>query len=167
MKITVTQMIGIQIKRTISILLNVAMMLVLHSLPLQFRPMVLLHRDFSTANLIVDKASCHLVGVFWLGWGSNLAQNLHFVQNLTCYLHMDYRTLQETFWSTFQDKVGRLSRNILTSIKIASIMGLLLYRGFARRLAGMPQTTTTSDDEAGRYGIVFGRFYYQSGHGDS
>ena len=34
-------------------------------------------------------------------------------------------------------------------------MGLLLYRGFARRLAGMPQTTTTSDDEAGRYGMLY------------
>lgn len=72
-----------QIKGTISILLKVAMVLLLHSLPLRFRsivkrcfdsveevlslPMVLLHRDFSKANLIVDKTSCHLVGV--LDWG--------------------------------------------------------------------------------------------------
>lgn len=34
-------------------------------------------------------------------------------------------------------------------------MGLLLYRGFARRLAGMPQPTTTSDNEAGRYGMLY------------
>lgn len=64
------------------------------------------------------------------------SQSLHFVENLTCYLrcergwipHLDYRTLQEAFWFTFQDKVGGLSREIMMTIKIASIMGLLLCR---------------------------------------
>lgn len=127
--------------------------------------MVLLHRDFSTANLIVGKTSCHLVGA--LDWGEAqigpFGQNLHFVQKLTCYLHrergwiphVDYRNLQEIFWFTFQDKVGGLLGEIMTTIKIASIMGLLLYRGFTRRLAGMPQPTPISDDEAGRYSMLY------------
>ncbi|KAJ8129446.1 hypothetical protein O1611_g4183 [Lasiodiplodia mahajangana] len=102
-------------------------------------PAVLLHNDFSTANIIVDEISCSLVGV--LDWGEagicTFGQNLHFIQNLTCQLDPnegwkpldDFGALQTTFWATLQDEAGGLPAETMETIKIASVMGLLLYRG--------------------------------------
>jgi len=43
----------------------------------------------------------------------------------------------------------------MKTIKTARIMGLLLSRGFTKRLANMPQATPIQDDETGRYNLLF------------
>lgn len=70
-------------------------------------PMVLLYRDFSTCNIMVDEISCHLTGV--IDWAEAeicpFDQNLHSLQALTSALHLkngwrryeDYETLQDIF----------------------------------------------------------------------
>jgi hypothetical protein len=128
-------------------------------------PMVLLHRDFSTCNIMVDEVSCHLTGV--IDWAEVeiclFGQNLHSLQALTGTLHLrngwgwyeDYEALQDTFWGTFRDEVGDLSAETMKAIETARIMGLLLSRGFTRRLANMPPATPISDDETGRYNMLF------------
>ncbi|EPE28005.1 Protein kinase-like (PK-like) [Glarea lozoyensis ATCC 20868] len=128
-------------------------------------PVVLLHRDISTANLIVDADTCELKGV--LDWGEaglgTFGQNLHFLQNLICVLDLphgwrpyeDYPILQETFWNKFQDEVENISPEIIKTMKLASVMGLLLYRGFTRRLAGMASSTPISDDKEGSYNFLY------------
>jgi hypothetical protein len=99
-------------------------------------PMVLLHRDFSTCNIMVDEVSCHLTGV--IDWAEVeiclFGQNLHSLQALTGTLHLrngwggyeDYEALQDTFWGTFRDEVGDLSAETMKAIETARIMGLLL-----------------------------------------
>lgn len=128
-------------------------------------PMVLLHRDFGTCNIIVDETSCHLTGV--IDWAEAeicpFGQNLHSLQALTGSLHLrngwgryeNYEALQDTFWGTFRDEVGDLSAEIMGAIKTARIMGLLLSRGFTNRLANKPPATPISDDETGRYNKLF------------
>lgn len=128
-------------------------------------PAVLLHRDFSTANLVVDRKTCNLKGV--LDWGEaglgTFGQNLHFIQNLMCVLDLergwrpynDYNMLQETFWSTFQRETGNVSEETIRTIKLASAMGLLLYRGFTRRLAGMPCAQPICEDQEGSYSFLY------------
>ncbi|KAI0851718.1 hypothetical protein F5Y00DRAFT_229078 [Daldinia vernicosa] len=66
-------------------------------------PMVLLHRDLGTCNIIVDETSCHLVGV--VDWAEAeicpFGLNLHSLEALTGKLHLrdgwrqyeDYATL--------------------------------------------------------------------------
>lgn len=128
-------------------------------------PMVLLHRDFGTCNIIVDETSCHLTGV--IDWAEAeicpFGQNLHSLQALTGTLHLrngwgryeNYEALQDTFWRTFRDEVGDLSAETMGAIKKARIMGLLLSRGFTNRLANVPPATPISDDETGRYNMMF------------
>jgi hypothetical protein len=48
-----------------------------------------------------------------------------------------------------------LSAETMKAIETARIMGLLLSRGFTRRLANMPPATPISDDETGRYNMLF------------
>jgi len=128
-------------------------------------PMVLLHRDFGTSNIMVDGTSCHLTGV--IDWAEaeicSFGQNLHFLQALTGALHLQngwrrykgYEALQDTFWSTFQDEVGGLSAETMKTIKTARIMGLLHSRGFTKRLANMPRAIPIHGNETGRYNMVF------------
>ncbi|KAG4441230.1 hypothetical protein IFR05_003278 [Cadophora sp. M221] len=79
--------------------------LLLHALPPRFHqiirkclgsmdailslPMVLLHRDFGTCNIMVDGKSCHLTGI--IDWAEaeicHFGQNLHSLQALTGALH--------------------------------------------------------------------------------
>jgi hypothetical protein len=127
-------------------------------------PMVLLHRDFSTCNIMVDAVSCNLTGV--IDWAEAeicpFGQNLHSLQALTGTLHLrngwarceNYEALQDIFWGTFRDEVGGLSAETIKVIKTARIMGLLLSRGFTKRLANMPPATPISDDETGRYNML-------------
>jgi len=53
-------------------------------------PMVLLHRDFGDCNIMVDDATCHLVGV--IDWAEAtvcpFGLNLHSLQSLTGKLHL-------------------------------------------------------------------------------
>ena len=127
-------------------------------------PMVLLHRDFGTCNIMVDGRSCRLTGI--IDWAEAeicpFGQNLHSLQALTGTLHLkngwrryeDYEALQDTFWSTFQDEVGNLSAETMKIIKTARIIGLLRSRGFTKRLANMPPATPIRDDETGRYNML-------------
>ncbi|KAI9803255.1 MAG: hypothetical protein M1825_002046 [Sarcosagium campestre] len=154
--------------------------LLIHSLPPRFQkfvqeclnsmneilslPMVLLHRDFGTCNIMVDEKSCHLAGV--IDWAEAeicpFGQNLHSLQSFMGTLHLkngwtrydDYEALEVIFWSTFQDEVGGLSVEIVKTIKTARILGLLLSYGFTSRLANMPQATPIGDDETGRYNML-------------
>ncbi|KAG9229005.1 hypothetical protein BJ875DRAFT_411631 [Amylocarpus encephaloides] len=128
-------------------------------------PMILLHRDFGTCNIMVDEKSCHLTGV--IDWAEAeicpFGQNLHSLQALTGKLHLKngwrqykgYEALWDTFWSTFQSEVGGLSAETVKTIKIARTMGLLLSHGFTKRLANMTPATPIRDDEIGRYNMLY------------
>lgn len=108
-------------------------------------PMVLLHQAFGTCNIIVDKATCHLVGV--IDWAEAevcpLGLNLYSLRFLSGKLHLrngwtryeDYHALQDTFWERFNQEVGDLSGHQLQTIKLARALGLLLSFGFTSRLA--------------------------------
>lgn len=127
-------------------------------------PMVLLHRDFGSCNIMVDEATCHLVGV--IDWAEAevcpFGLNLHSLQSLTGKLHLrngwtrfgDYDTLQDVFWETFKREVGGLSDDQLRTIKLARALGLLLSRGFTSRLANEPEPVPIGDDEQGRYNMM-------------
>lgn len=127
-------------------------------------PIVLLHRDFSTSNIMVDGTSCHLTGI--IDWAEteicHFGQNLHSLQALTGTLHLKngwrryegYEALQDTFWSTFQAEVGDLPAETMKTIKTARIMGLLRSRGFTKRLANMPPATPIRNDETGHYNML-------------
>ncbi|KKO96463.1 hypothetical protein THAR02_11435 [Trichoderma harzianum] len=127
-------------------------------------PMVLLHQDFSTCNIIVDETSCHLVGVIdWAGaeicpFGLNLDSlqaftgKLDYRQGWTRY--QDYTGLQDTFWDVFTQEVGGLTETEIRAIKLARVTGLLLSHGFTRRLANEPPAVPIGDDEDGRYNML-------------
>ncbi|KAI1127609.1 hypothetical protein F5Y10DRAFT_292660 [Nemania abortiva] len=127
-------------------------------------PMVLLHRDLSSCNIIVDEVTCHLVGV--IDWAEAevcpFGLNLHSLQALTGKLHLrngwmryaDYDTLHDYFWKTFEEEVGGLSYYELRIIKLARVLGLLLSDGFTSRLANEPKPVPISHDEQGRYNML-------------
>lgn len=127
-------------------------------------PMVLLHRDLGSCNIIVDEATCHLVGV--IDWAEAelcpFGLNLHSLQSLTGKLHLrngwtrfeDYNTLQDVFWERFKREVGSLSEDQFRSIKLARVLGLLLSSGFTSRLANEPKPVPIRDDEHGRYKML-------------
>ncbi|KAL7810802.1 hypothetical protein V8C44DRAFT_365449 [Trichoderma aethiopicum] len=127
-------------------------------------PMVLLHRDFGTCNIIVDETSCRLVGV--VDWTEAevcpFGLNLHSLQALTGKLHLrdgwiyyeDYADLQDVFWGTFKREVGGLTQNTMQAIKLARTTGLLLSSGFTCRLANEPNPVPIVDDERGRYNML-------------
>ncbi|KAM0424557.1 hypothetical protein ACHAPT_010273 [Fusarium lateritium] len=127
-------------------------------------PMVLLHRDFGTCNIMVDETSCHLVGV--IDWAEAeicpFGLNLHSLQALTGKLHLrdgwvryqDYDILQDVFWRTFQQEVGALTEGSIRALNLARIMGLLLSSGFTSRLANEPEPMPIGNDEYGRYNML-------------
>ncbi|KAL6818034.1 hypothetical protein J3E69DRAFT_374859 [Trichoderma sp. SZMC 28015] len=127
-------------------------------------PMVFLHKDFSTCNIMVDETSCHLVGVIdWAEaeicpFGLNLdslqsfAGKLDYRQGWTRY--QDYADLQDTFWNVFAQEVGSLTEDKIQAIKLARVLGLLLSHGFTRRLANEPPAAPIGDDDDGRYNML-------------
>ncbi|KAK3402311.1 hypothetical protein B0T20DRAFT_346108 [Sordaria brevicollis] len=151
-----------------------------NSLPIRFRPiihrcfdalddifslpMVLLHRDFGTCNILVDEATCHLVGV--IDWAEAevcpFGLNLHSLRFLSGKLHLregwtrynDYDALQEVFWDTLKREIGGLSEHQLRTIKLARALGLLLSAGFTSRLANEQKPVPIGDDERGRYNMM-------------
>ncbi|KAL9115811.1 MAG: hypothetical protein Q9227_000179 [Pyrenula ochraceoflavens] len=153
--------------------------LLLASLPQRFRPiiqnsldsmpailslpMVLLHKDFGTCNIMVDNASGSLVGV--IDWAEAeigpFGLNLHSLQPLMSKFHLrngwiryeDYNSLEETFWNTFCEEVRGLNKETMQAIKSARIVGLLLSSGFTSRLANMPEPVPIRDDESGAYNM--------------
>ncbi|KAI3317841.1 hypothetical protein HD806DRAFT_540847 [Xylariaceae sp. AK1471] len=127
-------------------------------------PMVLLHQDFGSCNIIVDEATCHLVGV--IDWAEAkvcpFGLNLYALQSLLGKLHLrngwtlfeDCNTLQALFWERFQQDVGGLSTTQFRSIKLARVLGLLLSYGFTSRLANEPEPVPIGGDEDGRYNMM-------------
>ncbi|KAK4033076.1 hypothetical protein C8A01DRAFT_40465 [Parachaetomium inaequale] len=109
-------------------------------------PMVLLHRDFGSCNIMVDETTYHLVGV--IDWAE---AELHLRNGWTRYV--DYDALQEVFWGTFREEAG-LSDQQVATIKLARALGLLLSSGFTCRLANEPEPTPIGDDEQGRYNML-------------
>ncbi|KAG7294269.1 hypothetical protein NEMBOFW57_004339 [Staphylotrichum longicolle] len=119
-------------------------------------PMVLLHKDFGSCNIMVDKDTFHLVGV--IDWAEAevcpFGLNLHSLQELPGKLHLrdgwtryvDYDSLQEVFWSTFEDEIGRLRQ----AIRMARVLGLLL----TSRLGNEPMPVPIDVDEQGRYNLL-------------
>lgn len=128
-------------------------------------PMVLLHSDFSTCNIMVDEVSCHLTGV--IDWAEAeicpFGLNLHSLESITGTLHLrngwrryeNYEALWDVFWGAFRDEVDDLSAETMETINMSRIMGLLLSRGFTRRLANMEPAVPIRDDETGRYNMMF------------
>lgn len=128
-------------------------------------PMVLVHNDFGTCNIMVDSTTCHLVGV--IDWAEAeigpFGINFHSLQALVGKLHLkngwirygDYDILQETFWAEFGAQVGSLSNETIRAIKSARTMGLLLSSGFTPRLANMPEPEPIRDDESGAYNMLY------------
>lgn len=126
--------------------------------------MVLLHKDFGTCNIMVDSASCHLVGV--IDWAEAevgpFGLNMHSLQLLMSMFHLkngyvrydDYDILEETFWETFDEGIGGLGKEETEAIKSARVIGLLLSRGFTSRLANMPKPEPIRDDESGAYNML-------------
>ncbi|KAK0736845.1 hypothetical protein B0T21DRAFT_363860 [Apiosordaria backusii] len=127
-------------------------------------PMVILHRDFGSCNILVDEVTCHLVGV--IDWAEAevcpFGLNLHSLQAMTGKLHLrngwtrfeDYDSLQDVFWERFTREIGGLSDDQLRTIKLARALGLLLSRGFTSRLANEPEPRPIGDDEGGRYNMM-------------
>lgn len=119
-------------------------------------PMVLLHRELGTRDLIVDEATCHLVGV--IGWAEAevlpFGVNLYSLQLLSGEVHPshepwkryeDYDALQDTFRETFTEEVGGLSDHQVRTIKLARALGLLLEKGFTDRLTNEPRLIPITD----------------------
>ena len=131
---------------------------------LSLLPMVLLHRDLGSCNILVDEATCHLTGV--IDWAEAevcpFGLNLHSLQPLTGKLHLrkgwtrykDYDALQAILWSRFKLEVGDLSDDQLRLIKLARALGLLLSQGFTSRLSNEPEPVPIGDDEQGRYNMM-------------
>jgi hypothetical protein len=127
-------------------------------------PVVLTHQDFSSCNLVVDEATCHLVGA--IDWAEArvcpFGLNLYSLLSLLGKLHLrngwtlfeDHDTLHALFWERFQQDVGGLSTAQLRSIKLARVLGLLLSHGFTRRLANEPEPAPITSDEYGCYNMM-------------
>lgn len=127
-------------------------------------PMVLVHQDFGTCNIMVDEETCRLTGV--LDWAEAemgpFGQNLCSLEHLMGALHLksgwrryeDYEHLQRTFWSTFLEEVKKLPAETLRTIKMARNMGLLRSHGFTSRLANQSPAIPIQDDDKGRYSML-------------
>lgn len=127
-------------------------------------PMVLLHKDFGSCNILVDENSFHLIGV--VDWAEAeigpFGMNLHSLATFSTELHLkngvtkyeDHESLQDLFWDTFRRDVGGLSDDTVETIKAARVLGQLLSRGFTSRLADMPEPVPLNDDESGRYNLL-------------
>ena len=125
-------------------------------------PMVLLHKDFGTCNIMVDETTCELVGV--IDWAEAticpFGSNLHSLQTLTGELNLrrgwmrydDYHDLHGFFWETFEDEVGGVEESFMEAIRMARIVGLLLSKGFTSRLEAEP--SPIGNDERGRYNML-------------
>jgi len=129
-------------------------------------PMVLLHRDFGTSNILVEDKTCHLTSV--IDWAeaevSPFGQNLHSLEAFTSSLNLqqgwkrydDYKDLQVSFWDTFGNEVGKsFTQETKKAIETSRVIGLLFSRGFTKRLANAAPPTPISDDSTGSYNMLF------------
>ncbi|KAG8412625.1 hypothetical protein J3459_015843 [Metarhizium acridum] len=88
--------------------------------------------------------------------------NLYTLQSISGKLHLqdgwtrydDYDSLQQIFWTNFIDRVGGLTDECVEDIRLASITGLLLEKGFTIRLANEPASVPIGQDECGRYNML-------------
>ncbi|EXJ82211.1 hypothetical protein A1O3_06024 [Capronia epimyces CBS 606.96] len=123
-------------------------------------PMVFLHPDLRINNLIVHEETCRLTGV--IDWAEAdiypFGMNLHCLEALTArqrpqvgfVRYHDYDDMQAVFWSTFQQEVGPLTNETLTTINTCRVTGLLLSVGFTSRLPISPPHQPICDDDYGR-----------------
>ncbi|KAJ5776460.1 uncharacterized protein N7511_001471, partial [Penicillium nucicola] len=131
------------------------------SLPAIFSlPMVLLHNDFGTFNILVDQKTCNLLGV--IDWAeaeiAPFGINLYAHDRLISKIHFkhgwsrydDYLLLDEIFWRTFSQETG-VNDETIKIIKAARITGVLLWLGFTSRLPNEPKPVPISNDENGAY----------------
>lgn len=108
-------------------------------------PMVLLHRNLGTSDILVDPDSCHLTGVVdWAGAEiSPFGLNLHHLEAFTGALHLkngwrrygDYEELQGLFWRTFGEEVGGLTAEMKKAIETARVLRVLLSSGVCGRFS--------------------------------
>ena len=137
------------------------------SLPAIFSfPMVLLHRDFGTCNVMVNADDNHLVGV--IDWAEaevgSFGTNLHSLQQFMSKYRLgqgyiryeNYDKLDNIFWATssFSIEAGGLDAETIRSIKFATVVGLLRSHGFTSRLNNMPEPEPISDDARGAYRML-------------
>ena len=130
-------------------------------------PMVLLHRDIGSSNVLVSEDTCHLTGV--IDWAEAevcpFGQNLHSLEAFTGAVHLrngwrkyaDYKDLQTVFWATFTAEIGsELSLQSRNAVETSRVMGLLLDWGFTKRLGNMePPRPICCDEESGRYSMLY------------
>ncbi|KAK4192121.1 hypothetical protein QBC35DRAFT_485696 [Podospora australis] len=142
-------------------------------------PMVLLHKDLGSSNIIVDENTCHLTGV--IDWAEAtvcpFGMNLHSLEAITGKLHLrngwvryeDYDSLWETFWRRFgaevkeNDKLGDDGERRMEMIGLARVLGLVLSKGFTSRIGNekpVPITAGTGQgdaekDERARYNLLY------------
>ncbi|GLA57104.1 hypothetical protein AtubIFM55763_010050 [Aspergillus tubingensis] len=120
-------------------------------------------KDFDVCNIMVNETTCNLVGV--VDWAeaevAPFGLNLHSLQRLISKVHLksgcmrydDYVTLEDIFWSTFNNEAGGLSDETVKTIEAARIVGLLLSRGFTSRLSKTTEAVPIRDDESGAYNM--------------
>ncbi|KAJ5718514.1 hypothetical protein N7488_004160 [Penicillium malachiteum] len=136
----------------------------LDSLPAIFSlPMVLLHNDFGSFNMLVDENSCNLLGV--IDWAEAeigpFGINLYANDRLISHIHLkngwsrydDYHLLDDLFWTTFSQETI-VDNETINVIKAARVAGVLLWLGFTSRLPNEPKPVPISDDnESGAYSM--------------
>ncbi|KAH6607655.1 hypothetical protein Trco_003968 [Trichoderma cornu-damae] len=100
-------------------------------------PMVLTHREFGYRNLIVNEASCRLVGV--VDWAEAevcpFGLNLKSLECLTGKLllrdgwkrYEDHADLHRVFWDTFKQEVGGLTEDSKTGYQAGKDHGLTAF----------------------------------------
>ncbi|GAM86560.1 hypothetical protein ANO11243_045740 [Dothideomycetidae sp. 11243] len=106
-------------------------------------PTVLSHQDLGVFNLLVNEHTGCLLGVIdwaeadFLPFGLNLYMLMWITAHLTLehgwVRHTDYGHLEETFWHTFRQEAKGVTIETLHTIKMARILGVLLYQGFGGR----------------------------------
>ncbi|KFY43159.1 hypothetical protein V495_04111 [Pseudogymnoascus sp. VKM F-4514 (FW-929)] len=113
---------------------------------------------------MVDETTCHLVGV--IDWAEAkvgpFGLNLFCLESISGKLHLrngrsryeDYHVLQDTFWDTFKQEVGRVTDDDTRAIRVARDIGVLLSHGFTSRLANEQKHVPIGDDEQGRYNTL-------------
>ncbi|TLD20607.1 hypothetical protein PspLS_08431 [Pyricularia sp. CBS 133598] len=128
-------------------------------------PVVLLHKDFGTSNIMVSETDCHLVGV--VDWaeaepvisGTNLHELFllwgRVMMKTGVHLFDHGAELRDVFWKGLSAEASGLSDGDISAIKSARVLGLLRSMGFASRLKNMPKPVPISDDDYDCYNIMY------------
>ncbi|KAH9879963.1 hypothetical protein J1614_001987 [Plenodomus biglobosus] len=129
-------------------------------------PMVLLHRGYGMSNVLADEKSCNLTGVIDWAEAENcpFEENLHNLEAFTGAVHLrdgwrrydDYKNLQEIFWDTFSDKIGKEAfSKSKKAIESSRALAHLRFRGFTKRLANLSPPAPIRVDATGRDNMMY------------